>query len=168
MLILVGRVAGAHGVKGEIRITAYTDAPMSLLAYSPLLDAEGAPALTLIGGRAVKGVLIARTEPPLTREAAQALRGLNLHMRKSNLPPTSDEEFYLVDLIGLQARAPDGTVIGKIRSVHDFGAGDLLEIEPGDGGPSWWAPFTRATAPVVRIDEGFIVVDRPDRVEAEP
>ncbi len=149
-LILVGQVAGAFGVRGEIRITAYTADPLSLLSYGPLVGADGAPVLKLGAGRAVKNTLIARADPPVSREAAQGLRGLKLHVPREALPPAEADEFYLADLIGLAVRSPVGEAMGRVRSVQDFGAGDLLEIDPDDGGPTWWAPFTQAVVPEVR------------------
>jgi 16S rRNA processing protein RimM len=77
------------------------------------------------------------------------------------LPATQEDEFYIADLIGLTAVSPGGETLGAVKSAADFGAGDLLEITPAGGGPSWWAPFTRAVVPEVRLDEGLIVVDRP-------
>jgi 16S rRNA processing protein RimM len=163
-LVLVGRVAGAFGVRGEVRITAYTDDPISLLGYGPLLRKDGAPALTLAGGRAAKGALIARAREIPTREAAEALRGMELFVPREALPAPDEDEFYLTDLIGLAAVSPEGAPLGRIKSVQNFGAGDLLEIEPADG-PSWWLPFTRENAPEVRIAEGAVVAVRPAETE---
>jgi 16S rRNA processing protein RimM len=163
-LILVGQVAGAFGVKGELKITAYTDDPMALTRYRRLLREDGSSALTLETGRMQGAAVIARAREVATREDAQALRGLRLYIPRESLPPTEADEFYLADLIGLAAKAPDGAPLGHIRSVHNFGAGDLLEIEPADGGATWWAPFTLAVVPEVRIAEGFVVVDRPAEV----
>jgi len=160
-LILVGKVAGAFGVKGELRLTAYTGDPMAMLAYGPLLRADGAVALTLETGRPVKGAVIVKAREVATRDAAQALRGLALHVPRSALPATQEDEFYIADLIGLTAVSPGGETLGAVKSAADFGAGDLLEITPAGGGRSWWAPFTRAVVPEVRLDEGLIVVDRP-------
>ncbi|MGH7024844.1 MAG: ribosome maturation factor RimM [Caulobacteraceae bacterium] len=157
-LILIAQVAGAFGVRGEVRLTAHTADPMSLLAYSPLKEETGAVALTLTGGRAVKGALIARAREIATREDALALRGLRLFVERADLPPPGEDEFYLADLIGLVARAPDGAPLGKVKSVANFGAGDLLEIDPGDGSPAWWAPFTREAAPEVNLAEGWLTV----------
>ena len=166
-LIFVAQVSGAFGVKGEIRVTAHTDDPLSLLAYSPLKNADGAPALTLTTGRAVKGALIGRAKEVESREQAERLRGLRLYIHRVDLPAPDEDEFYLADLVGLAARSPAGAARGQERSVHDFGAGDLLEIAPADGAASWWAPFTRAVVPDVRIAEGLIVVIRPSEIEDE-
>ena len=160
-LILVAQVAGAFGVRGEIRITAHTADPLNLMAYGPLKDEAGRVALTLGGGRAVKGALIATAREVATREEAQALRGLKLYVERDALPPAEEEEYYLADLIGLTARAPGGESLGVVKSVADFGAGSLLEIDPGDGAPAWWAPFTREAAPEVNLAEGWLTVVRP-------
>lgn len=165
-LLLVGQVAGAFGVRGEVRVTAFTDDPASLLDYSPLLNASGAPVLTLSAGRVEKGAVVARARDIETREQAQALRGLRLYIDRDRLPePDDEDEFYLADLIGLAAISPAGDPLGHIRSVHNFGAGDLLEIEPPGGAATWWAPFTRAVVPDVRLAEGVVVVDRPLETE---
>jgi 16S rRNA processing protein RimM len=162
-LILVGRIAGAFGVRGEIKITAFTADPSSLLAWRDLLRADGSPALTLIGGRAAGGQVIAQTAEPLTRESAQSLKGLALYIPRSRLPaPDEDDEFYLADLIGLTAVSPEGTPLGHVKSVHNFGAGDLLEIAPVGGAPSWWTPFTREAVPDIRLESGEAVVVPPD------
>ena len=164
-LILVGRVAGAFGVKGEVRISSYTEDPMALVRYRVLLREDGTKALTLTGGRPVKGGLVVRAEEVPTREAAEALRGLRLHVPREALPPPEDEdEFYLADLIGLAAETPEGEALGRVKSVQDFGAGDLLEIQPPDGA-SWWLPFTREAVPEVRIADGKIIAVRPDETE---
>ncbi len=167
-LILIGRVAGAFGVAGEVRITAYATDPLSLLTYAPLTDANGEPVLALASGRAAKGALIAKTHPPITREAAQALRGLELYVARAALPPAGEDEFYLADLIGLAVRSPAGEPLGRIKWIQDFGAGDLLEIDPADGSPTWWAPFTAAVVPEVRLGEGVVIVDRPAETSDEP
>ena len=166
-LILVAQAAGAFGVKGEMRITAFTEDPAALLRYRTLLRQDGAPALTLTGGRVAKGALIARAREVETREQAQALRGLRLYVDRADLPEPDEDEYYLADLIGLAVRSPAAEAMGRVRSVNNFGAGDLLEIDPGDGSPSWWAPFTREVVPEVRLAEGWLIVDRPPETEAK-
>ena len=167
-LILVAQAAGAFGVKGDLRITTYTEDPAAPLRYTTLLREDGAVALTLTGGRLANGDLIARAREVETREQAQALRGLRLYIARDSLPEPDDDEYYLTDLIGLSAQSPAGAPVGRVKSVHNFGAGELLEIDPGDGSPSWWAPFTLAVVPEVRLVEGVIVIDRPAEIEAKP
>ena len=167
-LILVAQAAGAFGVKGDLRITAFTADPGSLLTYGSLRQEDGAIALTLTGGRVTGGAVIARAKEIETREQAQALRGLKLYIERDSLPEPDEDEFYLADLIGLAVWSPGGEPMGRVRSVQNFGAGDLLEIAPETGAPSWWAPFTLAVVPEVRLAEGVIVVDRPIEVEAPP
>ena len=159
-LIRVGRVAGAFGVRGELRITTYTEEPLALARYRALLREDGAAALTILSAREAKGGIIARAQGVEDKEAADALRGLVLFVDRKVLPPADEDEFYLADLIGLAAEAPDGSPLGKVRSVHDFGAGDLLEIQPAQGA-TWWVAFTREAVPTVDLAGGRIVVDRP-------
>ena len=164
-LIFVARVAGAFGVKGEMRLTTFTADPLAVVDYKTLLGEDGAPALRLAGGRAAKGGVVARAAEVQTRDQAEALRGLKLYIRRDSLPPPEDEdEFYVTDLIGLDVAGVEGEALGRVRSVHDFGAGDLLEIEP-KAGPSWWLPFTREAVPDVRLAERVIVAVKPEETE---
>ena len=164
-LIQVGRVAGAFGVKGEVRITSFTAEPLALIDYKTLLREDGSPGLTLISGRAAKGGVIARAREIETREQAEAARGLKLYIPRAALPePADEDEFYVADLVGMEVVTPDGQALGRVRSVRDFGAGDLLEIEP-PGGESWWLPFTREAVPEVSIARRRIVGVKPDEVE---
>jgi 16S rRNA processing protein RimM len=165
-LILLGRVAGAFGVKGDVRITAYTADPLALLTYKTLLREDGSPALTLSSGRAAKGGLIARAKEVETREQAEALRGLKLFFPREALPEPEEDEFYYADLLGLSVETPDGEPIGKVKAVQNFGAGDLLEIDPGVGRPSLFLPFTRDVVPEVRISEKRLIAIPPAETEA--
>ena len=164
-LILVGRVAGAFGVKGERRVPAYTSDPKALLGYRDLKRADGSPGLTLLSGRVQKGDVVGRAKEIATKEEADALRGLLLHVPRESLPEPEEDEFYLADLIGLAAVTPEGETLGKVRAVQDFGAGDILEIEPARGGASWYLPFTRECVPEVDIAGGRIIAVRPAEVQ---
>ncbi|MBW3617197.1 MAG: ribosome maturation factor RimM [Proteobacteria bacterium] len=164
-LILVGRVAGAFGVRGELRITSYTEAPLALVAYGRLLREDGTPALTLTGGRAVKDAVIGRAEEVATREQAESLRGLRLFVPRGALPEPEEDEFYLADLIGMAAETPEGERLGVVKSVQNYRAGDLLEIDPGEGQPSWMLPFTRDVVPEVLLGERRLIAVRPEETE---
>jgi 16S rRNA processing protein RimM len=164
-LILVGRVAGAFGVKGEVRITSFTADPMALVDYKTLLREDGSPGLTLTAGRVAKGGVVARTREIETREQAEAARGLKLYIPRDMLPePEDEDEFYVADLVGLDVVSVEGEPLGRVKSVHDFGAGDLLEIEPPQG-PSWWLPFTREAVPEVSIAQRRIIGVKPEETE---
>ena len=171
-LILVGRVSGAFGVKGELRIGAYTADPLALRAYGVLKREDGSPAFALTSARLGKGPeIVARVEGVSDKDAADALRGLRLYVSREALPAVEDEDdFYQADLIGLAAEDPAGVPLGRVKAVHDFGAGDVLEVEPGPGAtagrPSFLIAFTRANAPVVDIGGGRIVLIRPAETEA--
>ena len=165
-LVLVARVAGAFGVKGELRIRTYTDNPLALLHYRHLKRSDGAEALTLMAARSFKDGLIGRAKEVATKEEADALKGLDLYAPRSALPPTEEEdEFYLTDLIGLKAVDPDGQALGVVKAVPNFGAGDVLEIQPPRRGKSWLIAFTKETAPEIDLDGGRIVVVRPPETE---
>jgi 16S rRNA processing protein RimM len=164
-LIQVGRVAGAFGVRGEVRITSFTADPSALLDYKALLREDGSPGLTLSAGRAAKGGVVCRAKEVETREQAEALRGLKLFIPRAALPDPDEDEFYVTDLVGLAVVTAEGTALGTVKAVQDFGAGDLLEIAPAEGGPTWYLPFTREAVPEVRIADRVVVAVKPDEVE---
>jgi len=166
-LIMVAKADGAFGVRGEIRLTAFTEDPAALLRYGILRREDGSVGLTLSAGRVAKDGVVARAAEVATREEAQALRGLRLYVDRAILPAPDEDEYYLADLIGLAAVSPDGAVLGRVKAVNNFGAGDLLEIQPADGSPSWWSPFTREAVPEVRIAAGEVVVVRLPETSAE-
>ena len=166
-LILVGRVAGAFGVRGEVKIASYTDDPAALVRYRDLKREDGSPGLTLTAGRPHKGALVGRAKEIATREEAEALRGLGLYLARDILPEPDEDEFYLADLIGLAVQDPAGAAIGRIKDVRNFGAGDLLEIAP-ETGPTWWLPFTKEAVPEVRIADGVVVAVRPAESNSPP
>ena len=164
-LILVGRVAGAFGVRGELKITAYTEEPLALLRYRDLRREDGSPALTLQTARAVKEGVVARAAGVDDRDKAEALRGLKLHVLRSLLPEPEADEFYLADLIGLRAETPEAELLGTVKAVQNHRAGDILEIDPGEGRPTWLLGFTREAVPEVRLAERRLIVVRPEETE---
>ena len=163
-LVLVGKITGAFGVKGELRIAAYTESPLALINFRSLLKENGELALTLLSGRSFKGGVIARAKDVESKTDADRLRGIKLFAPRSALPPVEEDEFYLTDLIGLKAETADGAALGKVKAVQNFGAGDILEVEPGGGRKSFYLPFTREVVPEVDIPGGRIVADPPTEV----
>lgn len=165
-LILVAAIAGAFGVKGEVKIKSFTDDPKACLTYGPLLGANGTPVLTVIKSRAVKKSLACTTKEISTREQAEAMKSTKLFVRRSQLPAPDEDEFYYSDLVGLSVETLDGSARGRVKAVHDFGAGDLLEIQtPGE--KDWYLPFTKLAVPRVDIAGGRIVIDPPEEIEGD-
>ena len=168
-LILVGQIGGAFGVRGEVRVTAFTADPLALTAYGPLLRADGTVALTLTSTRPDKAGVVGRAKEIATKEEADALRGLKLYIPRDKLPEPDEDEFYLTDLVGLEARDPEGVVLGTVKSVQNFGADDMLEIAPATGGPTWYLPFTKDAVPDLHIADGWLLAVKPTEIgEREP
>lgn len=163
-MIAVGRVAGAFGVRGEVRITAFTQEPLALARFRELKRQDGSAGLTLLSARDAKGSIICRCAGIETKEQADALRGLRLFVPREALPAPDEDEFYLADLIGLAVVTPQGETLGSVKSVQDFGAGDILEITPAEGGPTWYLAFTREAVPEVDIASGKLIVIRPTEI----
>jgi len=160
--LCVGVVTAAHGVSGQVRVKSFTATADDIARYKPLTDASGERVFCLdIIGRA-KGVLLARIDGILNRDAADALRGTKLFVEREVLPDADDEdEFYHVDLVGLAAFLPDGSVYGMVKALHDFGAGDMIEFELAESGDVI-LPFTRTVIPEIDLGQGRIIVDPPN------
>ena len=158
--VCLGVVTGPHGVQGAVRIKSFTEAAEDVARYGPLADETGGRRfeLRLIG--AGKGVVIARLAGVEDRNQAEALRGLRLYLQRSALPQTEADEYYHADLLGLEAVLGDGTSVGRVRAIHDFGAGDTLELTR-PGAPPVMVPFTRAIVPIVEPAVGRLVLDPP-------
>lgn len=160
--VCVGAIAGAFGVRGEVRLKSFCARPADIAAYGPLWTEDGTRRFTVTLERPVTNGFAARLSGVDTREAAAALRGTRLHAERAVLPPLAEDEFYHADLIGLTVLDTGGAEIGTVRAVYDHGAGDLLEI----GGPGLretvLLPFTRDIVPVVDIASGRIVADPPE------
>jgi 16S rRNA processing protein RimM len=168
-LILVGQIGGGFGVRGEVRVTAYTADPLALTAYGPLLRADGTVALTLTSTRPDKAGVVGRAKEIATKEEADALRGLKLHVPRAHFPEPEEDEFYLADLLGVEVRDTAGAVLGTVKSVQNFGADDMLEIAPATGGPTWYLPFTKEATPELHLADGWLLAVPPTVVgEREP
>lgn len=160
-LIVLGAVAGAFGVRGEVRIKSFTEQPEDLFDYSPFLDDAGRPFLTVESWRHVKDGFAAYTTEVVSREEAAALKSARLHVERARLPALETDEFYHADLIGLAVQDLEGVSLGRIKAVHDFGSGDLLEIhQTPEVKGAWYCPFTLAAAPHVDVAKGVVILDR--------
>ena len=158
--VCVGAFAGAQGVRGGVRIKPFTAEPDSVAAYGPVTDESGNRRFELrITGHS-RGMPVVKVKGIEDRDAAEALKGTRLYVERSVLPETEENEYYHADLIGLQAQDTDGQQLGAVVAVHEYGAGDILEIER-DGGRTDMVPFTLACVPTVDIAGGRIVVDPP-------
>lgn len=168
-LILVGQIGGGFGVRGEVRVTAFTADPLALTAYGPLLRADGTVALTLTSTRPDKVGVVGRAKEIATKEQADALRGLKLHVPRDRFPEPEEDEFYLADLLGIEVRDIAGVVLGTVKSVQNFGADDMLEVDPAIGGPTWYLPFTKEATPELHLADGWLLASPPTEVgEREP
>ncbi|HKF63108.1 MAG TPA: ribosome maturation factor RimM [Dongiaceae bacterium] len=163
-LILVGRIAGAHGLRGLVKLQSFTGEPAAIGRYGPLLDAAGGRRFEVTVQNLVKGGVVARIAGIDDRNAAEKLRGIELYLPRDALPPAVDGEYYHADLLGLAVELADGRTLGRVQAVENFGAGDLLTIErPGQapGRNTVSLPFTDRVVPVVDLAAGRIVVDPP-------
>jgi 16S rRNA processing protein RimM len=158
--LCVGVITGPHGVHGSVRIKSFTELPEDIGRYGPVEDESSRRRFDLSLCGAAKGVLIARLSGVDDRAEAEALRGLHLYLPRAALPQTEPDEYYHADLIGLEAVLGDGTPIGRVRAIYDFGAGDTLELVRPDA-PPVMVPFTRAIVPIVAPAEGRLVIDPP-------
>lgn len=170
-LVLLGEFGRAHGLAGEVRLKSYTEDPRAIGRYGPLTTGDGR-SLVLTSLRRAAGdqpdLLVARVEGVATREAAEALNRVPLHVAREALgPPADEDEFYLADLVGLAVEGPDGP-LGRVVDVPDYGSGQLLEIAPEGGGRTFLLPFTKRHVPVVDIPAGRVVVDPPEGLIEPP
>lgn len=165
-LLLMGVIIGVHGIRGEVKIKAFSENPEAIAAYGALLSKSGTEKFKIKRYRAAKGVVIAKLIGVNDRNAAEALKGTELFLPRASLPDLSDaEEFYHADLVGLRAEQPDGTLLGTVIALQNFGGGDMVEIKPEGGGETKFVPFTHEAVPDVNIEKGRIVVVRPEEIE---
>lgn len=160
-MILVGAFAGAHGVRGDVRVKSFCAQPEDIGDYGPLSGADGTPFLLTVL-RTAKSSLIARVEGVRTKDAADALRGTQLFVPRDRLPALPDDEFYHSDLIGLTVLDTGGTELGRVKAVLNHGAADLLEIHRPGASKTVLLPFTRVVVPTVDLTAGRIIADPPD------
>ncbi|WP_170344780.1 ribosome maturation factor RimM [Ruegeria atlantica] len=161
-LICVGSIAGAYGVRGEVRLKSFCAVPEDIETYSPLTDEAGKERYPVVLTRTIKNGFAARLGGVETKEQADALNGLRLYARRDQLPSLPDDEFYHNDLIGLDVYDTGGTLLGKVKSVQNHGAADLLELHGPGLKTTVFLPFTMQVVPTVDLEQGRIVADPPE------
>ena len=160
--MLVGEIGRPQGLQGEVRIRSFTAHPAAITEYGPLEDETGARLFEIESLRVTPKDLSARLKGVTSRDEAEALTGTKLYVPHSRLPAREEDEWYHTDLIGISALDREGVAIGSVVAVHNFGAGDLLEIRPASGGNTVLMPFTRDTVPEVDVEGGWLRIAPPD------
>jgi 16S rRNA processing protein RimM len=164
--VCVARIGAAHGIRGEVKLWSFTQDPSAVANYGPLESEDGARRFEIESLRAAKDHFVARLAGINDRDAAEALRNVELYVARARLPRIDDADtFYYADLVGLSAVTPDGREIGTVSAVYNFGASDLIEIRPAGGGEPLMIAFTETSVPEIDIAAKTIVVVPP--VESE-
>src|SRR5215216_4540276 len=140
--ICVARIGAAHGVRGAVKLWTFTEDPLAVTRYGPLLTSDGARQFEVTHAREAKGHLVATLKGIATREDAERLNGLELYVPRDKLPATDQDEYYHADLIGLAAVTSANEPLGRVIAIHNFGAGDIIEIAPPKSAPTMLLPFT--------------------------
>lgn len=164
--VCVARIGAAHGVRGEIKLWAFTEDPEAVADYGPLETEDGKRSFEIEQMRAAKNHFVVRLSGVADRTAAEKLTNTDLFVSRDRLPPIDeDDTYYHADLIGLAAVTPEGVMLGKITQLYNFGAGDLIEIATTEGGEPLLLPFSNAVVPEVDIKGGKVVIVIPSIIE---
>src|SRR6201989_3644320 len=162
--VCVARIGAAHGVRGAVKLWTFTEDPFAVTRFGPLATRDGARSFEVAQAREAKGHLVATLKGVTTRNEAERLNGLELYVAREKLPATDDNEYYHADLIGLAAVTTADAPLGKVVAIHNFGAGDVIEIAPLRG-PTILLPFSNAVVPTVDIAGGRVVIELPAEIE---
>ncbi len=166
--IRIARIGAAHGIRGEVKLWSFTEDPLAVTNYGPLETEDGARRFEIEAARLAKDHLVARLKGIADRNAAETLRNTDLFVSRDRLPPIEDADtFYHTDLVGLAAVGEDGAALGTVTAIHNFGAGDLIEIAPAAGGEPLLLPFTETTVPVVDLKANKIVIVLPEEATGD-
>jgi 16S rRNA processing protein RimM len=164
--ICVARIGAAHGVRGQVRLWTFTDDPLAVTRYGPLSTKDGVRQFEITNAREARGHLVATLKGVTTRNEAERLNGVELHVARDKLPATEDDEYYHADLIGLAAETTAGERLGRVVAIHNFGAGDIIEIAP-PAGTSIMLPFSNAVVPTVDLAQGRVLIELPQEIEGD-
>ena len=164
--ICVARIGAAHGVRGAVKLWPFTEDPLAVMDYGPLTTKDGARQFEVTHARPAKDHLVATLKGVATREDAERLNGIELYVAREKLPATDDDEYYHADLIGLTAVNAANEPLGRVIAIHNFGAGDIIEIAPPHGA-TMLLPFTNAVVPSVDLAAGRVVIELPAEIEGD-
>ena len=164
--VCIARIGAAHGVRGAVKLWTFTEDPFAVKRYGPLSTKDGARQFEVTSAREAKGHLVAQLKGIATRDEAERLNGIELYVPREKLPATDEDEYYHADLIGLAAVTTADEALGRVVAIHNFGAGDILEIAPPHGA-TMLLPFTNAVVPTVDIAGGRVLIELPQEVEGD-
>jgi 16S rRNA processing protein RimM len=163
--VLIGEIGRPQGLKGELRLRSYAGEPEAIAGYGPLADEAATRSFEIESVRADAKSLVVRIKGVASREAAEALTGTKLYVARALLPEAGEEEWYFADLVGLDALDAAGAKVGTVVAVHNFGAGDLIEVAPAQGSDTLLIPFTNAAVPEVDVEGGWLKIVPPVMIE---
>ena len=164
--ICVARIGAAHGVRGEVKLWSLTEDPAAVAQYGPLETQDGTRCFEIEALRAAKDHFVARIAGVNDRDAAEKLRNIELYIPRARLPKIEEADtFYHADLVGLDAVTPEGARVGTVHALHNFGAGDIIEIAPDGGGEPLMLPFNETTVPKIDVAARQVVVVPPAETE---
>jgi 16S rRNA processing protein RimM len=164
--VCVARIGAAHGVRGAVKLWIFTEDPLAVKRYGPLSTRDGARQFEVTSAREAKDHLVATLKGVTTREQAERLNGIELYVPRDRLPATDENEYYHADLIGLSAVTVAGEPLGSVVAIHNFGAGDIIEIAPPQGA-TMLLPFSNAVVPMVDLAGGRVVINIPSEIEGD-
>jgi 16S rRNA processing protein RimM len=165
--VCIARIGAAHGVRGAVKLWTFTEDPFAVKRYGPLSSKDGARQFEITDAREAKDHLVATLKGVTTRDEAERLNGVELYVAREKLPATDEDEYYHTDLIGLAAVTTADEPLGRVVAIHNFGAGDIIEIAPPQGAPTMLLPFTNAVVPTVDLKAGRVVIELPDEIEGD-
>jgi 16S rRNA processing protein RimM len=164
--ICVARIGAAHGVRGAVKLWTFTEDPFAVKVYGPLSTKDGTRQFEVTHAREAKDHLVATFKGVTTREEAERLNGIELYVPREKLPAAEEGEYYHADLIGLAAVTTADQPLGRVIAIHNFGAGDIIEIAPPQGA-TMLLPFTDAVVPTVDLAGGRVVIELPEEIEGD-
>jgi 16S rRNA processing protein RimM len=164
--ICIARIGAAHGVRGAVKLWTFTEDPLAVMQYGSLATKDGTRSFEVATAREAKGHLVATLKGIATREDAERLNGIELYVAREKLPATDEDEYYHADLIGLAAVTAADEPLGRVIAIHNFGAGDIIEIAPPHG-VTMLLPFTNAVVPTVDLKGGRVVIELPAEIEGD-